>query len=484
MLERRELATEVLVVGSGGAGLRAAVEAAERGRAVILVSKIGEDRPNSTAVIAGWGAQVAADNAECYFRMVVQEGGYLSDQELAWQYACEVAERMPELRRFGVSMRLAECPLERPGTRRELWFFDGPRGRLGDAIRIPLREAAREHGVTILDDVLVTRLLTAEAGVAGATALDLGAGDLFVISAKAVVLATGGASGLYARQNNPAGTTGDGYALAYRAGAELMDMEFDTFMTSHQELESLFAGQLSDEDALSTAGAHYSCGGIRVDLSRRSTVPGLYAAGEVAGGTFGAARLGGSAVGDIIVSGYLAGRSAAEAAGCIPEMEPHPDQVSGEEERLVTLVRGDGIRARSLLEQIRQVMWQQIGPVRRDASLRSGLEQLRALRAEADLVSARTARDLRDAVELDLMLDVGEVIATTALERCESRGNHWRLDYREPDNAGWLRNLIVRRAADGSPETRARQTALTRITDVGPCRIGSAWSGGYVGSRP
>ena len=189
-------------------------------------------------------------------------------------------------------------------------------------------------------------------------------------------------------------------------------------------------------------------------------------------------------MGDIIVSGHIAGRSAAEAVCRISEPRPDPDQVSGDEERLEKLSRGDGILARSLLGQIRQVMWAQIGPVRRDASLRTGLERIRALRGEADRVSAPTARDLRDAIELDGMLDVGEVIATTALERCESRGNHWRLDYREPDNDRWLRNLVVRRAADGSPEIRARQPALTRITDAGPCRIGSAWSGGYVGGRP
>jgi succinate dehydrogenase/fumarate reductase flavoprotein subunit len=481
MMKRRELATEVLVIGNGGAGLRAAVEAAERGRRVVLVSKIGTDRPNSTAVIAGWGAQVAPGDVESYFRMVVEEGNYLSDQELAWQYACEVAERMPELRRFGVSMRLAECTLERPGTKRELWFFEGPGGRLGDALRIPLREAALQKGVTILSNFLVTRLLTSDAGVTGAIALDLTTGDLLVIPAKAVILATGGASGIYARQNNPAGTTGDGYALAYRVGAELVDMEFDTFMMSHDELEALFAGQLNDEDALSTAGAHHSCGGIRVDLSRRSTVPGLYAAGEVAGGTFGAARLGGSAVGDIIVSGHVAGRAAAEAAGSIPEPRPDPGQVSAEEERLGTLLRRGGIRARSRLDQLRRVMWQQVGPVRREASLTRALQQLRAVRAEATRVSAPTVADLRDAVELDLMLDVSEVIAAAALARRESRGNHWRLDYREPDNASWLNNLVVRRAADGRPEITATQVALTRMTDVGPCRVGSAWSGGYVG---
>ncbi len=481
MMERRELSTDVLVVGSGGAGLRAAVEAVERDCRVVLASKIARDRPNSTAVIAGWGAHVRPEGIEEYFRRVVEEGNYLGDQELAWQYACEAAERMPELRRFGVEMGLDDCALERPGTKRELWFFAGPRGRLGDAIRAPLRETVVGKGATILDGTLVTRLLRSDGGVTGATALDLSTGELVVISAKAVILATGGASGLYARQNNPAGTTGDGYALAYGAGAELVDMEFDTFMMSHEELKALFGGRLSDEEALATAGAHYSCGGVKVDLSRGSTVGGLYAAGEVAGGTFGSARLGGSAVGDIIVSGCVAGRSAAEAAAGRRREEPDLDQVSAEEERLEGMLSREGAPARPVWERVRRVMWERVGPVRREGTLRIGLEELRALRASAAEVSAEGPRDLREAVEAGFMLEVGEVIGASALERRESRGKHWRMDHREPDNGNWLCNLVVRRGADGTAEVRRAAAARTRITEVGVCRIGSAWTGGYVG---
>ncbi|UCC67380.1 MAG: FAD-binding protein [Armatimonadota bacterium] len=480
-MQRRHMATDILVVGNGGAGLRAAVAAAEANCRVLLLSKIGADRPNSTAVIAGWGAHVPPQDVESYFRMVVEEGNYLSDQDLAWQYATEVVDRMPELRRFGVEMHLAESTLERPGTARNLWYFPGPPRRLGDAIRSPLRRAASEKGATVLDDTLVTRLLTSDGSVNGATALDLTTGDLVVVSAKAVVLATGGASGLYARQNNPAGTTGDGFGLAYAAGAELVDMEFDTFMLSHQQLQALFTGRLTDEEALSTPGAHHSCGGVKVDLARRSTLPGLYVAGEAAGGTFGSARLGGSAVGDIIVSGCLAGLSAAETARDKPGLQLDQDQVVIERARLAAFFDRDGLPARALAREVRRVMWENMGPVRREAGLQSGLEKLRALRAKAASMSARNPRDLRHAVEVGFMLDVGEAIAVAALRRAESRGTHWRLDHPEPSNTDWLCNLIVRKGADGAPDLTARPVALSRITHAGPCRIGSAWTGGYVG---
>jgi succinate dehydrogenase/fumarate reductase flavoprotein subunit len=479
-MERRHLDTDVLVIGNGGAGLRAAVEAAEQGRRVVLASKIGADRPNSTAVIAGWGAHVPTDQVEDYFHMVVAEGNYLSDQELAWQYAVEAAERMPELQRFGVEMRLDASTLERPGTTRHLWFFPGPRGRLGDAIRTPLRAAAADKGVVILDNTSVTRLLMSDAAVAGATALDLTTGDLIVTSAKAVIIASGGASGIYARQNNPAGTTGDGYALAYRAGAELIDMEFDTFMMSHEELNALFSGALTEEEALSTYGAHYSCGGIKVDEHRRSSIPGLYAAGEAAGGTFGSARLGGSAVGDIIVSGFLAGRSAAEAAAGRSEPDSCEDQVLEEVEKLSSILSREGNPAREVTAEIRDLMWRKVGPVRRRGTLAGGIPELERLRGKIAGISAADPRELREAVEAELMLDVGLVIATAALERDESRGNHWRLDHPEPDNERWLRNLVVKRQSDGSPSIRAKEVALARISELGECRIGSAWTGGYV----
>jgi succinate dehydrogenase/fumarate reductase flavoprotein subunit len=479
-MERRHIQTDVLVIGNGGAGLRAAVAAAEQGRRVALVSKIGADRPNSTAVIAGWGAHVPPGEVERYFQTVVAEGNYLSDQKLAWQYATEAAERMPELQRFGVEMRLDASTLERPGTTRQLWFFPGPRGRLGDAIREPLRAAAADRGATLLDETFVTRLLTSGGAAAGATALDLKTGDLITISAKAVIIATGGASGIYARQNNPAGTTGDGFALAYRSGAELVDMEFDTFMMSHEELQGLFSGTLSEEEALSTFGAHYSCGGIKVDEQRRSSVGGLYAAGEAAGGTFGSARLGGSAVGDIIVSGFLAGRCAGAPAANAPEPDPCEDQVAAEEEKLSTMLSRQGPPARDVTAAIRNLMWTKAGPVRRRETLAAGREDLERLRGTLAKVSAASPRELREAVEAELMLDVGIIIAEAALTREESRGNHWRLDHPEPDNEKWLRNLVVTQGPEGRPSIRIEEVSLTRIAEAGECRMGSAWTGGYV----
>jgi succinate dehydrogenase/fumarate reductase flavoprotein subunit len=125
-------------------------------------------------------------------------------------------------------------------------------------------------------------------------------------------------------------------------------------------------------------------------------------------------------------------------------------------------------------------MWEKAGPIRREAGLRSALDDLAALGTRSAEVGAKSPAELQVAVEVGFMLDVAEVIAGAALERKESRGAHWRLDHPEPDNEVWLRNIIVSRGSDGKPALRTERPSMTRITSPGPCRIGTPWSGGYV----
>jgi len=248
---------------------------------------------------------------------------------------------------------------------------------------------------------------------------------------------------------------------------------------SPEQLKMLFGGDPDEKEILSaTGGAHYSCGGIRVDVNRRSTVPGLYAAGEVAGGTFGSARLGASSVGDIIVSGYWTGRRAAEAAGEV--LPPDEAQVRTEEERLEGILRREGTPPRHLIRKLRRTMWEKVGPIRREETLREALEEVRELKGRFEEVGAGDLRELGEAVELEFMLDVVEVIATAALERRESRGAHWRLDYPRPDNDRWLKNLVISLGPDGRPRVQAVPVRMTRISSPGPCRIGTRWTWGYV----
>ena len=481
-INRTDLATDVLVIGNGGAGLRAAIEAADQGSRVLVVSKLAADRPNSTTLILGWGAHREAHEVGEYFTEVVAEGNWLNHQGLAWIYANEVPVRMPELRAFGVDMRLEETEQERPGVVRPLWYLPGPRGRVGESVSQALRRAAAGRGVELRYRSQVSRLLTRDGAVVGATALDVETGELQVILAGAVVLATGGSSRLYVRNNNPAGTTGDGFALAWRAGAELVDMEFDTFAVPHPQLNQLYADGSSAEEILATAsGAHYSCGGIRVDEQRRASLQGLYAAGECAGGTFGAARLGSTSVADIIISGHWAGHHASAAAASGATAGLDESEVQAELKRLEHLLKGDGGDSGDLRSDIQEVMWRQVGPVRREESLAAAQAELSDLASRSAGLAASGSSDLAAAVEVDLMLDAARVIAAAARGRTESRGAHWRLDHPEPDNERWLVNQVVTRDSNGDPEVTEDPVAMGRIASPGRCKVGTRWSWGYVG---
>jgi len=480
-LERRDLFTDVLIIGNGGAGLRAAIEAADRGRRVLVLSKLAEDRPNATTLILGWGAHREAHEVDEYFAEVVAESNWLCDQELAWAYASEVPVRMPELRDFGVDMRLEEAEQERPGVVRPLWYLPGPRGRVGESVSQALRRAAIDRGAELRYDTQVTGLLTRDGAVVGVVAVDAAAGGVLVISAAAVILATGGSSRLYARNNNPAGTTGDGFALAYRAGAELVDLEFDTFCVPHPQLNQLYRDGSSEAEILATAsGAHYSCGGIRVDTERRTSLPGLYAAGECAGGTFGAARLGSTSVAEIVISGYWAGHGAAAAAGRSPA-PAEPGQVEAEITRLAHWLDAGRRDTEQVRNEIREVMWRRAGPVRREETLSRAGAELAELQSRSRDLKASSGPELCAAAEVDLMLDAARPIAAAARARTESRGAHWRLDCPEPDNDRWLVNQVVRMGADGAPELEERPVALTRLAAAGVCKVGTRWSWGYVG---
>jgi succinate dehydrogenase/fumarate reductase flavoprotein subunit len=251
---------------------------------------------------------------------------------------------------------------------------------------------------------------------------------------------------------------------------------------SPERLNHLFSGHPDEALILSTGGgAHYSCGGIRVTSDRRASLEGLYAAGEVAGGTFGSARLGGSAIADIIVSGYRAGRQAAETAASRSGIALEEEQVNRQERRLEGMLDREGISPDGLQREIRRIMWEKAGPVRREAGLLEALEEMGRLREAIARMGIAHEYQLRDAVETGFMLDAGEVIVSAALARKESRGAHWRLDYPEPDNRAWLQNIIITRSGEGRPALKTSPVAMTRITTPGPCKVGTRWTWGYVG---
>jgi succinate dehydrogenase / fumarate reductase flavoprotein subunit len=201
-------------------------------------------------------------------------------------------------------------------------------------------------------------------------------------------------------------------------------------------------------------------GGIRVDAETgASTVPGLFAAGEVAGGMHGANRLGGNSLSDLLVFGARTGAGAAEHATSRAE-QPYVDPVQVREaarELAAPLERGTGEDPYALQRDLQDVMQRLVGIYRVDADLQEAISELGRLRGRLPGLAVAGGRVFNPGwnlvYEVRNLLVVSEAVTRSALQRTESRGAHSRLDFPNADQAGWGgRNSVVRRIADGSME--------------------------------
>lgn len=225
---------DVLVIGGGGAGLRAAIEARKAQQEVILVSRSRAGYGNNTAIsmgmfAAGGGKREPADSPEVHLRDTITAGRFINNQELvevlttnAWQQVAELEEAGVNFKRSGNEVWIMAVPGH--SYARNV----GATRTLGAEFSVPLRRQASQLGVCFLEGVHVAALLVKDVEVLGALALD-SKGGLYILRSGATVLATGGAGEVYLRTNNASGTTGDGFALAFESGLPLVDMEFVQF---------------------------------------------------------------------------------------------------------------------------------------------------------------------------------------------------------------------------------------------------------------
>jgi len=201
---------------------------------------------------------------------------------------------------------------------------------------------------------------------------------------------------------------------------------------------------------------HYVMGGIRVDPdTQAATVPGLFAAGEAAGGMHGANRLGGNSLSDLLVFGLRAGRYAAEHAATVatrPAVDP--EQVAAaEREALAPFERADGgVNPYTVQLELQDCMQELVGIIRTEGELKSALERIAALKERAAQVGVEGHRQYNPgwhlALDLRSLLTVSECVALAAIERRESRGGHTRDDYPKPDPELGKVKMVVR-ASDG-----------------------------------
>jgi len=515
--ECRQHECDVLVIGSGIAGLTAAL-AASRDRSVSLVTKGVLAETNTWYAQGGIaGAVGEADSVELHLADTLVVGQGLCDESVARAVVGEAPEALAELRSFGVHFDLGEggeVALAREGGHslpRVLHSGDTTGAAIQSALSATLR---REGVVAVYEKRFLVDLLTSGERCVGALVLDTEKSGFDVFWAGAVVLATGGAGQAYRVTTNPAIATGDGLAAAWRASADVCDLEFvqfhptamdhdaaprflltealrgegaylldengERFMLGvhplaelaprdvvSREIERVMtasgrnnvmldARHLGEEylkarfpaiwQACSDAGhdlahdlvpvapaAHYLVGGVRVDIDGRTSVPGLYASGEVtATGLHGANRLASNSLLEGLVFSRrivrsLAGAPSAELPGRIVAEGGAPGVAPDRSEAVLRL---------------RNAMQRDVGMSRTDEGLSAAARLLEELGPILDIESAEPGH-----IELQNLVTVATLITHAAWLRTESRGCHYRLNYPLRDDVAWLGRTVMRRGA-------------------------------------
>ena len=565
---------DVIVIGAGGAGLRAAIEASARGCRTALVCKSLLGKAHTVMAEGGIAAALGnvwpQDNWEVHFRDTMRGGKMLNNWRMAQLHAREAPERVRELEEWGA---LFDRTKDGRILQRD---FGGHRyarlAHVGDRTGLELIRTLQQHavhtGIDVFMECTVTRLLKDGDRVCGAVAYWRESGNLVVFAAKAVVLATGGTGKAFAVTSNSWEYTGDGHALAYEAGAELIDMECvqfhptgmvwppsvrgilvtegvrgdggtlrnsdgERFMFNYvpeffraetadtveeadawyedkennrrtpdllprdevarainaevkagrgsphggvfldiatrrpaeyvrRRLPSMYHQfkQLADVDITAQAmevgpTMHYIMGGVRVDADTgAATVPGLFAAGECAGGMHGANRLGGNSLSDLVVFGRRAGLGAAESAASAPAPAVDDAQVEAvAAEMNEPFAREEGEGPYDIQRDLQETMHTLAGIIRTEAELLEARERIEALKQRAARVRVHGHRQYNPgwhlALDLPALLTVSEATARAANLRQESRGGHTRDDYPDPDDEWGARNVVVRKGADG-----------------------------------
>jgi fumarate reductase flavoprotein subunit len=568
---------DVIIVGGGGAGLRAAIAVAEENPnfSVAMVSKVYPMRSHTVSAEGGAAAVIKDnDSLDDHFRDTVGGSDWLADQDAVELFIKEAPNEMIQLEHWG-------CPWSRePNGKVAVRPFGGMKiertwfaaDKTGFHMLHTLYQTSLKYGnITPYDEWFATNILVEDGRCQGITALELRTGNVEVIAAKAVIICTGGAGRVFPFTTNGAIKTGDGMALAYRAGVALKDMEFvqyhptglpgtgiliteaargeggilvnkegyrylqdydlgkplDVSHPDHPVKKSMelgprdrlsqafikevekgrtFTGEFGDyvhldvrhlgekkinkkipfvrELASKYVGidpvyypipvrpvVHYCMGGINTDNDGATSLPGLFAAGEVACVSInGANRLGSNSLTELLVFGARAGRSASRFATKHTEAKMDSLQKQGADEQ--TRIKNNFIgkqggteRIADLRQEMTKAMETGAGIYRSENSLKDTCNTLAEIRGRFSNIiiedrSLTFNTELVSALELDFMIDVAQAIAHSALARTESRGSHQRTDFTNRNDKEFLKHSLALRTPDG-PKIEYKDVVIT-----------------------
>jgi fumarate reductase (CoM/CoB) subunit A len=234
-LPYKTILCDVLIIGAGGAGCRAAIEASKHNMDVIMLSKELVGKAHTAMAEGGLNVSLGNvdpdDDVDTHFKDTIVGGNYLNNQELAEILVRDAPERIYDLEEMGAVFdrtpegKIAQRTFGKQSWRRTAYASD----RTGSEIMVTLTEAIRKTSVRVFDEVFATKLLVHDDRIAGVCAIDSKYGDYLVFRAKSVVMATGGAGRIFKVTSNAQLDVGDGYGMAYDVGCEMMDMEMVQF---------------------------------------------------------------------------------------------------------------------------------------------------------------------------------------------------------------------------------------------------------------
>jgi len=552
-------AHDVLIIGAGLAGQRAALAAADAGASVAIVSKVHPVRSHSVAAAGGINAALnPEDSWESHAFDTVKGSDYLGDQDAIEVMCREAPQEILHLEHMGVTFH--RSPTGTLGTRA---FGGASQARTyyvaditGQAIlHVLYEQLMRYHDrVDRFEEWFTTDLLQDDDGrCVGAICRDIRDGRLQVFDAKSVILASGGAGQVFRPTTNALICTGDGIAQAYRLGAPLMDMEMiqyhpttlaengflitegargegaqlfnaqgERFMERYapnklelasrdvvsraeqteinegrgfpdgtvalditkvprkRTLEALreivnighdFAGvDITREPIKIRPGCHYIMGGVKTDVDGETSIPGLYAAGEVACvSVHGGNRLGANSLLDTLIFGRRSGTHAAHRARQVPMPSTPASRVADTKAEIDAILArpAGGRRVSAIKTELGETMNRYVAVFRDAAGLEQAHQVVRRLKEEAAVAPLDDQgtvfnQDVLGAIELGYMLDVAEAIVVAAKERKESRGAQYRTDFPERNDAEWLKHIDISLNGAAGPEVSYSPVTITQ----------------------
>jgi len=543
----RTLKHDTVIMGAGLAGLRAAVEVARKNPEadIAIVSKVQLMRAHSVCAEGGSAAVMQSDEGDSYELHAwdtVRGADFLCDQDVVMRFVTAMPEEIRLLDHWGIPWsrrsdgRINQRAFGGHSYNRATFAAD----KTGFFEMQTLYDTLQKHtNVTRYDECYAHSIIIKDKVFQGITVWDLTTGEFFFIQSKALIIATGGACRMFGFTTYSLSATGDGMAMAYRAGLPLKDMEFVQFhptglvpsgiliteaargeggylynnkgerfmekyaaskmelaprdiiaraeMTEieegrgftgrggmnaiHLDLRHLGADKINERLPLIREvaikfnfidpilepipihpAAHYTMGGIHTNIDGATTVEGIWAAGEVGCESLhGANRLGSNSTAECLVWGKITGEKAAEYVAKQKAFPPMPEEAKLKDEEASVFNRFslNGKESSYVIRaELQKMMDSKVGVFRTGADLEAALQKIKEYKQRLPEVQVKDQgriynTDLLYALEADTLLEISQAVIAGALARTESRGAHFRRDFKQRDDVNWSKHTLA-----------------------------------------